>query len=186
MGTSIHRGDGGETRLGSGQRVRKDDLRIECVGGIDELSSFLGLARAALNQAGSAEIRPQSAALGAWLVRIQGELYLLGAEVGRRDDSAAVSRITAEHVQALDQDLEETDAKLPKLRSFILPGGGLASAHLHVARAICRRVERQAVALASVEPLGSQVVPYLNRLSLVLFSMARWAATLVGVADETV
>jgi cob(I)alamin adenosyltransferase len=182
MARPFHRGDGGETGLGSGQRVRKDDPRIECVGSLDELSSFLGLARAVL--VAEAQVRPEVDTLAARLARIQRELHLLGAELGRRDQVASAARILPDHVQALDREIAEVDAQLPKLRAFILPGGGQAAAHLHVARAVCRRAERQAVRLASVEGLGAQVVPYLNRLSLALFSMARQAAHLAGAQDE--
>lgn len=171
---STHRGDGGETQLGSGQRVRKDDLRIECLGSVDELSSFLGLARAGL------EARTGTVAC---LRRIQRELYVLGAELARRDGEAE-SGITAEHVATLDREAAESDAGLPKLRAFILPGGGQVASHLHVARAVCRRAERQAVRLAAAESLGPQVVSYLNRLSLLLFSMARQAAHLLGAGDD--
>jgi cob(I)alamin adenosyltransferase len=180
----VHRGDGGETQLASGQRVRKDDARIECVGSIDELSSFLGLARAGL------EAGPEVAdvaGMTTFLRRIQHELYLLGAELARRDDDAdtgAGSCITAEHVATLDRAIADIDAHLPKLKAFILPGGGLVASDLHVARAVCRRAERQAVRLAAVEAVGAQVVPYLNRLSLVLFSLARQAAHLLGAGDD--
>ena len=186
MAGTLHRGDGGETGLGSGQRVRKDDPRIECVGSLDELSSFLGLARAVLLAEERAHGRAEAGALAVRLARIQRELYLLGAELGRRDgaDGPATSHITADQVRALDREIEEADASLPKLRGFILPGGGLAAAHLHVARAVCRRAERQVVCLASAEGLGAQVVPYLNRLSLALFFTARLAAQLAGVQDE--
>lgn len=182
MATGIHRGDGGETQLLGGQRVRKDEPRIECVGSVDELSSFLGLARAVLTAQEATPQRPQAERLVAWLSRIQHELYGLGADLARRDEGPG--RIQGEHVTALDREIDEVDAGLPKLRAFILPGGGVAAAHLHVARAICRRVERQAVALASVEVVGAEVVPYLNRLSLALFSMARQAAALSGEHDE--
>jgi cob(I)alamin adenosyltransferase len=177
---SIHRGDGGETQLASGQRVRKDDPRIECVGSVDELSSFLGLARAGL------EAQAQVAGIAgtvALLRRIQREIYVLGAELVRRD-AEAESGITAEQVAALDRKIAEIDAGLPELGAFILPGGGLVASHLHVARAVCRRAERQAVRLAAAESLGAQVVPYLNRLSLLLFSMARQAAHLLGAGDD--
>jgi len=184
MATNLHRGDGGETQLGSGQRVRKDDARIECAGSIDELSSFLGLARAILVSQEAEPRRPQLSDLCAWLARIQHELYLLGAELARRDDDGTPPRILPEHVRALDAEIEAVDAGLPKLRAFILPGGGVAGSHLHVARAICRRVERQAVRLASAEPTGPHVLPYLNRLSLALFSMARRASFLSGCPDE--
>jgi len=183
-GRSIHRGDGGETRLGSGQRVRKDDPRLECLGGVDELSSVLGLARAALQAHAGVEA---AAGMDATLLRVQRELHRLGAEVSRRDGSGKTGAhvgITADHVATLARDLADLDARLPRLHGFVLPGGGAAAAQLHVARAVCRRVERQAVHLAAAEPLGAQVVPYLNRLSLVLFSLARWAAVSLGPGDE--
>ena len=174
-----HRGDGGETALGSGQRVRKDDLRIECVGGVDELSSFLGLAVACLGGHGV-----EADAVAASLQRMQRELHRLGAELARREAGGTVA-VGAEHVSLLDREIEDLDRGLPKLRAFILPGGGQAAACLHVARAICRRVERQVVRLAAAEPVGPQVIPYLNRLSLALFSLARKAAHLSGSGDET-
>ena len=160
--------------------MRKDDLRIECVGSVDELSSFLGLARAGL------EAQAQVAGTAGTVVslrRIQREIYLLGAELARRD-AETESGITAEQVATLDREIAEIDAGLPKLGAFILPGGGLVASHLHVARAVCRRAERQAVRLAAAESLGAQVVPYLNRLSLLLFSMARQATHLLGAGDD--
>ncbi len=177
---NIHHGDGGETQLGSGQRVRKDDLRIECVGCVDELSSFLGLARAGLESQVQAA---GTAAMIATLRRIQHQLYELGAELARRGGEGE-ARMTADHVATLDREIATIDAGLPKLRAFILPGGGLVASHLHVARAVCRRAERQAVRLAADESLGAQVVPFLNRLSLLLFSLARQAAHLLGAGDD--
>jgi cob(I)alamin adenosyltransferase len=176
-----HRGDGGETGLGSGQRVRKDDPRIECVGSVDELSSFLGLAVALLEPHGE-----KALALLSSLRRIQRELYLLGADLARRDAVANGDGIGAEHVAVLDREIESIDATLPRLAAFILPGGGQAAACLHAARAICRRAERQVVRLAVAEPVGAHVIPYLNRLSLLLFSLARQAAHLFGSGDELV
>ena len=176
---NVHRGDSGETRLLSGHRVRKDDPRIECMGSIDELSSFLGLARDGLEERVATAGVPEMIAR---LRRIQRDLYILGAQVARRDrDGVGLS--TAE-VSALDSDIEEIDAHLPPLQAFILPGGGTVASHLHVARAVCRRAERQAVHVASAESLDAPVVPYLNRLSLALFSMARQAAHLVGAGDD--
>jgi cob(I)alamin adenosyltransferase len=177
--TSKHRGDGGETALGSGQRVRKDDPRIECVGGVDELSSFLGLAVAVLGGRGA-----EADTIAASLRRVQRELHRLGAELARPEAGSDMG-IGVEHVALLDREIEDIDGGLPRLRTFILPGGGQAAACLHVARAICRRVERQVVRLAAAEPIGPQVIPYLNRLSLALFSLARKAAHLSGLGDET-
>lgn len=176
---NVHRGDGGETQLGSGQRVRKDDPRIECVGSIDELSSFLGLARAGLEQNSATAGVPEMIAR---LRRMQHELYLLGAQVARRDSEGA--GIAAAEVATLDRDIEQIDATLPPLRAFILPGGGVVASQIHLARAVCRRAERQAVHVAATETLAPPVVPYLNRLSLVLFYLARQAAHLVGAGDD--
>lgn len=176
---NLHRGDSGETRLLSGHRVRKDDPRIECVGSIDELSSFLGLARAGLEERVATAGVPEMVAR---LRRIQHDLYMLGAQVARRDRDGI--GLGSAEVSALDRDIEEIDAHLPSLRAFILPGGGAVASHLHVARAVCRRAERQAVRVASAEALEPPVVAYLNRLSLALFSMARQAAHLVGAGDD--
>jgi cob(I)alamin adenosyltransferase len=178
--TRSHRGDGGETGLGSGQRVHKDDPRIECLGSIDELSSFLGLAAAALGPSG---IEAETLLLS--LRRIQRELHLLGADLARRDDSSGMA-IGARHVETLDREGEDFEVGLLPLRGFILPGGGQAASCLHVARAVCRRAERQVVRLAAGEWVGPHAVPYLNRLSLVLFAMARQAARLSGGSDELV
>jgi cob(I)alamin adenosyltransferase len=178
-GTRSHHGDGGETGLGSGQRVRKDEPRIECLGSIDELSSFLGLATAALGPSG---IEAETLLLS--LRRIQRELHLLGADLAHRD--AAGSAIGARHVETLDREVEDFEDGLPRLRGFILPGGGQAASCLHVARAVCRRAERQVVRLAAGERVGPHAVPYLNRLSLVLFAMARQAARLASGSDELV
>jgi cob(I)alamin adenosyltransferase len=147
------------------------------LGCVDELSSFLGLAAAALGGA-------EAEAMVETLQRIQRELHRLGAELARRDGGPV--GIGAEHVAALDREIEAIDASLPRLRGFILPGGGQAAACLHVARAICRRAERRVVRLAAVEPVGPHAVPYLNRLSLALFSLARQAAQLSGNGDESI
>ncbi len=176
--SSGHRGDGGETGLLGGQRVRKDDPRIECVGSVDELSSFLGLAVAELAGEGEA------VGLVASLRRVQRELHRLGAELACRE--ALPVALGPEQVATLDREIEELGVHLPKLRGFVLPGGGRAAACLHLARAVCRRAERQVVRLTATEPISPHVVPYLNRLSLVLFAMARSAARLAGSGDDLV
>ena len=175
--SKAHRGDGGETGLGSGRRVRKDDPRIECLGSIDELSSFLGLAAAALRPSGT-----EAETLLLSLRRVQRELHRLGAELARSDDGAA--EIDARQVETLDREVEDFEEGLPPLRAFILPGGGQAAACLHVARAVCRRAERHVVRLAGSDRVGPHAIAYLNRLSLVLFAMARQAARLSGADDE--
>jgi cob(I)alamin adenosyltransferase len=177
-GPRQHRGDGGETGLGGGgARVSKDDARIACVGAIDELSSFLGLAAAMV------EPHAPLAAVFASVQRIQRELYVLGAQLGRRADVSGPS-LGADHVATLDAEVDAFDAALPKLTAFILPAGGPAASALHVARAVCRRAEREVVHLSSREPVGPHVIPYLNRLSLLLFSLARTTAHALGRQDE--
>jgi cob(I)alamin adenosyltransferase len=164
--------------------VRKDDLRIECIGSIDELSSLLGLARAVFaTHPGATEMGGTMAALQ----RIQRELFWLGAELATGGEGGqAASGITAADVETLDREADAIDARLPELHDFILPGGGLPASQLHVARAVCRRAERQAVRLAATQGTGHHVVPYLNRLSFVLFSMARQAAHLFGAGEDRV
>ena len=182
----LHKGDAGETQLASGERVRKDALRIECCGTVDELSSYIGLARAALLD----KDKPKgSASLNSTLKRVQRELYCLGTQLATAEggnpprESRAISD---DDVAQLDREIAENDAQLPRLRSFILPGGGVVASHLHVARAICRRAERQVVRLFAEEAPMPNLIPYLNRLSLALFSMARVACQLFSEDEDLV
>jgi len=129
-----------------------------------------------------AEIR----ALDASLARIQNELFHLGSDLCLPEAdkaSRAVPRIEARHVEALEAEIDRMVAELGPLANFILPGGSVGGAQLHVARTICRRAERRAVALAREEPVGAHVVAYLNRLSDALFVMARWENRYRGVTD---
>jgi cob(I)alamin adenosyltransferase len=167
-------GDKGETGLGDGTRVRKDSPRMDGLGTLDELSASLGLARAAL--AGTA-----ADALATVVRRIQRELGQLCAEVAAAPDAPA--RIGADHVAALEHDMDAWSKGLPALHGFVLPGGAPAAAQLHMARAICRRAERALVHLTT-ETVGEHVIPYLNRLSDALFVAARHANHLLGQPDE--
>jgi cob(I)alamin adenosyltransferase len=172
-------GDRGQTRLVGGQKVPKDSPRIECYGTVDELSSCLGLARTALEQPG---VPDGAAALAAILRRVQNELFNLGSELAtlKEDVHPRQPVIEARHVEALEREMDGWNAELPELRSFILPGGGWVASYLHLARTVCRRAERLAVRLAAAEPVGEQVVPYLNRLSDALFVASRHASRLYG------
>jgi cob(I)alamin adenosyltransferase len=172
-------GDRGQTRLAGGQKVPKDSLRIDCYGTVDELSACLGLARTALEQPGA----PQGAAeLAATVRRVQNELFNLGSELAtlKEDLHPRQPVVEQRHVDALEHEIDGWNGALPELRSFILPGGGFVAAYLHLARTVCRRAERLAVRLAATEPVGEQVVPYLNRLSDALFVMSRHATRLYG------
>jgi len=171
-------GDDGTTGLGGGQRLPKDALRIEVYGTVDELNSQLGVALAA----------GLEATLAAELTRVQNELFHLGSDLCVLEaDKAArpVPRIEDKHVVALEAAMDRMTEALGPLTNFILPGGSLGAAHLHVARTVCRRAERLAVALAREEAIGASVIPYLNRLSDALFVMARWENRHRGVDDVT-
>ena len=159
-------GDGGQTSLGDGSRVSKLDLRIGAYGAVDELNSQLGLVRAA-------DVPEPMRAL---LERLQNELFDVGADLSvpwRSDDGRL--RVTQEQVDALEAACDRFNADLRELRSFVLPGGTEAAARLHVARAVCRRAERDALASAREVELNPLALVYLNRLSDLLFILARAA-----------
>jgi cob(I)alamin adenosyltransferase len=175
-------GDGGQTRLVGGQKVGKDSPRLESYGTVDELSACLGLARTALESAGA----PVGAAeLAAVLRRIQNELFNLGSDLATlpEDRHPQQPLIEARHVEALEHEIDGWNEHLGELRSFILPGGGFVAAYLHLGRTVCRRAERLTVGLAASEPVGGQVIPYLNRLSDALFVMSRHASRIYGQAE---
>jgi cob(I)alamin adenosyltransferase len=172
-------GDQGQTSLIGGERVSKASPRIECYGTVDELNAALGLVRTAL------ENSPAGPRLLPVVARIQNELFNLGSELAtpdpeRRRRSPAVEE---RHVSALERELDELNDALPELRSFILPGGGWTSSYLHLARTVCRRAERLAVAVAREVDIGEMPVRYLNRLSDALFVFGRWAAMTEGAAE---
>src|SRR6185295_8507077 len=172
-------GDGGETRLVGGQKVKKSAPRLEAYGTVDELSACLGLARVTLAAPGA----PAGAAdLERVLRRIQNELVNLGSDLATlaEDRHPQQPVIEARHVTALEAEIDGWNAALPELRSFVLPGGGLVAAQLHVARTVCRRAERRTATLAEAEPIGAQVLPYLTRLSDALFGRSRRPGRLSG------
>lgn len=169
-------GDDGTTGLGGGQRVPKDALRIETYGTVDELNACLGAAIAT-------GLEPSLAAAA---VAIQNELFHLGADLCVLEEDKAkmpVPRVESRHVDALEALMDRLNEKVGPLENFILPGGSPGTAHLHVARTVCRRAERLAVALAREEAVGTEVVRYLNRLSDALFVMARFENAYRGVPD---
>ena len=168
-------GDAGTTALGTGERRRKDDLRIETYGTVDEANSTIGVARLAT------ATEPALAGLDAMLARIQNDLFDLGADLCAPDSGKPLSyeplRIVDAQVERLETDIDALNAELAKLRSFVLPGGSAAAAHLHVARTVVRRAERLIVHLDATldEPVGAPAMKYLNRLSDFLFVAARHA-----------
>jgi cob(I)alamin adenosyltransferase len=169
-------GDEGMTGLGGGQRVPKDSRRVEAYGTVDELNSQLGLALAT----GLCD------RLAAELALIQNELFDLGADLATPAASQArhpVPTIEARHVEKLEALIDELNVVVGPLANFLLPGGSPGAAQLHVARAVCRRAERKATGLARDEPVGPNVLPYLNRLSDALFVMARFENHQAGVVE---
>ena len=169
-------GDKGTTALIGGRRVAKDAPRIEAYGTVDELNATLGLVRAALDRSRA------GARLGPRVARLQNELFNLGAELANPDARrrARLPAVAARHVARLEREIDELGADLPALASFVLPGGGDASAAFHLARTVCRRAERRVVALARKASVEPQAIRYLNRLSDALFVYGRWAARVDG------
>ena len=161
------RGDAGETSLGGGQRTPKDSLRVQVYGTVDELNAHLGAALAGGLCERLTEALPQ----------IQTLLFNLGSDLCfLEEDKAkyAMPQIEASHVAELEALIDELSEAVDPLRNFILPGGSMGAARLHVARTVCRRAEREAPTLARQEGVGEHVIPYLNRLSDALFVMARY------------
>ena len=162
-------GDSGETSLGDGTRVRKDALRVEAYGTVDEANAIIGLLR--LHTEG---------AVDAMLARIQNDLFDIGADLCVPGEAGERLRLTDAPVLRLEAEVEAMNEDLPRLTSFVLPGGSPAAAHAHHARTVVRRAERLVVALAAQEEINAAVVRYLNRLSDFLFVASRHANRTAG------
>lgn len=167
-------GDDGTTGLVDGSRIAKTDARLNAIGDVDEANSALGVAIAALGEGDVA----------AALIRIQNDLFDLGADLATPGDDFAPSemvlRIVPAQIARLEREIDAMNAELSPLASFILPGGTMAAASLHLARAITRRAERSAVAARAAVPLNPEAVAYLNRLSDYLFVCARFVNKQAG------
>jgi cob(I)alamin adenosyltransferase len=169
-------GDSGMTSLGGGQRVPKDSLRVRAYGAVDELNSTLGLAGATGLCARLAELLPT----------LQNALFSLGSDLCFLDSDPArqhIQPVQAPQVAQLERWIDELAAVVGPLANFVLPGGAAGAAQLHVARTVCRRAERDVLALSRAEPINPQILPYLNRLSDLLFVMARFENHARGVAE---
>jgi cob(I)alamin adenosyltransferase len=167
-------GDDGTTGLFAGGRVYKMHPRVNAYGTVDELNSAVGTARAA------------AAKRDDWLKQVQNDLFHIGADLATPLDADAewVVRTPEGSITWLETRIDEMTEQLPPLKHFILPGGCPAAAHLHLARAVCRRAERLVVNLAQQEPVTESAVIYLNRLSDFLFTLARYENMLVGIPEE--
>ena len=163
-------GDAGETSLGDGTRVSKLDPRIAAYGAVDELNAAVGVVLAGDCPESICDV----------LIRVQNELFDLGADLSVPLEREGRLRVTQEQIDALERDCDAFNEALPELKSFVLPGGALTGAQLHVARTICRRAEREA--LGASESVGADplALAYLNRLSDLLFILSRAANALAG------
>lgn len=166
-------GDDGTTGLIGGSRVPKHDPRVVSYGEVDEANAAIGLAVCAC----------KDAALVDRLHQIQSDLFILGAELATRDGARPEHTMTPHHVQRMEVWIDEACAATPPLRQFILPGGAELAARLHFARTVCRRAERAVTLLASIQQVGPPTWTYLNRLSDLLFALARQANHDAKVAD---
>ncbi|MGB5812008.1 MAG: cob(I)yrinic acid a,c-diamide adenosyltransferase [Polyangiales bacterium] len=169
-------GDDGDTGLFGGARVSKASLRVTAYGEVDELNSTIGWARVAVTDG----------EVDALLQQIQNELFEVGAELGSTSDrkkKGGLPIIEEPQVEALEHAIDRYEEGPPPLTSFVLPGGSEAASRFHVGRCVCRRAERALVALGAEEPLRGEVSRYLNRLSDLLFVLARHANHNAGVAD---
>lgn len=169
------RGDKGETSLYGPRRVSKDDPRVEAYGAIDELNSLLGAVIAA----------SRDRALVASLKEIQRMLFVAGGdaatEIPSRQD---VPRIGRHHTKRLEAMTDELLAELPPLANFILPGGTVTGANLHLARSVCRRAERRVVTASRTEDMNPELLPFFNRLSSYFFNLSRWANKKAGRKED--
>ena len=169
-------GDEGETGLFGGDRVSKASLRVETYGEVDELNSVVGWARLAM----------ENAELDALLNQIQSDLFEVGAELAstpERKEKGLMPLIEESQVEMLERAIDHYQEGPPALTSFVLPGGSEGAARFHLARCICRRAERSLVALGEREPIRGELYRYVNRLSDLLFTLARYATHAAGVQD---
>lgn len=170
-------GDKGETSLFGGQRVWKDNPRLAAYGTVDELNSVIGIAVAELKSKELIDV----------LLSIQNDLFTMGSDLATPFDKGnkgfIIPRINEEKTELLEKFIDRFDSKLPELKNFILPGGTKAASQIHFARTVCRRCEREVVALSKVEEINLEVEKYLNRLSDLLFVLARYENYSSDVSD---
>jgi cob(I)alamin adenosyltransferase len=175
-------GDKGKTGLLSGERIDKADPRVEAYGTVDELGTFLGVAKVHSTER-----------IAEYLHRIQQKLFLINAELATNFDSLekedplrSLKRIREEDVEFLETIADELSEELPLLTNFVIPGGTKASAFLHVCRTVCRRAERRIVTFANTHPVNEELIRYINRLSDLLFVMARYENIKIGDGETLI
>ena len=169
-------GDKGKTSLFGGKRVDKDDLRVEAYGTADELNSFLGSAFAELEDQNVKEL----------IIKIQNHLFILGGELAtpeKRTSDLKQTKIVPEQVNLLEEQIDYYENNLEPLKQFILPGGSKGASALHIARSVCRRCERLVVQLSKTNEINENIIIYLNRLSDLLFVLARFENNVSQIPD---
>jgi cob(I)alamin adenosyltransferase len=175
-------GDSGETGLFGGGRVPKNDPRVEAYGDVDELNAALGLGVTVLEREGMPDFAER-------ILHIQEDLFSIGAHLatpGAGDPGGAAAHLPTlpvSRIVEMERWIDEADERLSPLRTFILPGGDEAAAHLHLARTVCRRAERRVITLAALSAVDGSILIYLNRLSDLLFTFARLANLRAGQED---
>lgn len=175
MSLKYGRGDRGKTDLLGAVRVYKDDLRVEAYGTLDELNSFLGLVKNSINEEDIASL----------IERIQEHLFVMGSEIASLGtDVKGIPKVEKDMVEELDRMLERYESEISPLTSFILPGGSTASCFLHVARSVARRAERRLVSLSRSYEINENTLAYINRLSSLLFVLARLINLRMGYRDR--
>ena len=167
-------GDKGETGLHDGTRLWKNDRRVEAYGAVDELNSQIGVVRALARKGTVDDV----------LRTVQRDLFTLGGDLAATEASASVPRIEHSYVVAIERVVDDIHNQLEPLRRFVLPGGDVVAAELHVARSVCRRAERRVVGLAREGSVNREIIIYLNRLSSLLFDLARLVNKSVAVKEE--
>jgi len=167
-------GDGGKTSLLGGEKVWKDNQRIKAYGTLDELNAILGII---ITESKSEELKGE-------LRSIQSELFAIGADLATPNNkSVKIVRIDESYAKRVENLIDKYDDKLPELKNFILPGGSKAASYLHLARTVCRRAEREVVSLIKEVEINPQIEVYLNRLSDLLFVLARYENYINGIED---
>lgn len=168
-------GDDGTTSLFAGGRVKKDNARVEAYGTVDELNSILGVIRAV----------SKDNFINETIKDIQNLLFVLGSDLATPIgvESIKVKRITKDDVEKIERLIDKVEESLEPLRSFILPGGTFLASFLHLARTVCRRAERRIVSLSEKEKINENIIPFVNRLSDLFFTLARYANKIENVDD---
>ena len=171
-------GDAGKTHLIGGEERWKDNIRVEAFGTVDELNAEIGLCRELVKEIGNEKFR----SLIRFLKSVQNELFNLGTQLAtaKGGDSENLPRLSDDAILKLESEIDTANESLSELTSFVLPGGSVINAQLHIARNVCRRAERRVVSLLKKENVDPENIRYLNRLSDALFVWSRWVSNIIG------